>query len=157
MDQTPRHRTIDEDERMKRESIGIPVKPPETECQDAKCPWHGSLAVRGGVFHGRVTSSKSRDTAVVEWSHTHLVPKYERYERRRSRAVAHNPGCMKARDGDDVIIAECRPLSKTKHFVIVAVTRRKAERAGFKAAGTGAEAESKGEAGDKKPGKTSKK
>jgi small subunit ribosomal protein S17 len=153
----------EQDEMMKRENIGIPVKPPEAKCQDMRCPWHGSLPVRGGTFHGRVTSSKARDTVVVEWGYTHILPKYERYERRRSRVVAHNPDCMKARDGDEVIIAECRPLSKTKHFVIVAVTRRKSERPEFKVAEIEADAESsvkkekkeehKEETKERKPGK----
>jgi ribosomal protein S17 len=71
---------------------------------------------------------------VVEWGYTHLVPKYERYERRRSRVVAYNPPCLKARMGDDVIIAETRPLSKTKSFVVVAVPKRRVEQAEFKVA-----------------------
>jgi small subunit ribosomal protein S17 len=128
---------------MTKESIGVPVKPPERECQDKRCAWHGSLPVRGMTFQGTVSSSKAKDTTVVEWGHTHLVPKYERYERRRSRVVAHNPECMKAREGDKVVIAECRPLSKTKHFVVVAVTERKVESAEFKVAEIEAEAEAK--------------
>jgi small subunit ribosomal protein S17 len=117
-----------------KKSIGIPVKPPERECQDKNCAWHGTLPVRGRTFQGTVMSSKARDTAVVEWGYTHLVPKYERYERRKSRVVVHNPGCMKARDGDTVIIAECRSLSKTKNFVIVAVPKRKTEEPEFRVA-----------------------
>ena len=134
---------------MVKESIGVPVNPPERECQDKRCAWHGSLPVRGMTFQGTVSSSKAKDTVVVEWGHTHLVPKYERYERRRSRVVAHNPECMKAREGDEVIIAECRPLSKTKHFVVVAVTKRKVERAEFKVAEIEAKAEAKAKASKK--------
>ena len=119
------------------------MKPPERECQDKNCAWHGSLPVRGMTFQGTVRSSKAKDTVVVEWGHTHLVPKYERYERRRSRVIAHNPECMKAREGDEVMIAECRPLSKTKHFVVVAVTKRRVERAEFKVAEIEAEIEAK--------------
>jgi small subunit ribosomal protein S17 len=117
-----------------RKSIGIPVNPPVASCEDSRCPWHGELPVRGTTFQGVVRSSKARDTVVVEWGYTHLVPKYERYERRKSRVVAHNPDCMKAREGDTVIIAECRPLSKTKRFVVVSVPKRKVERPEFKVA-----------------------
>ena len=120
-------------ESMKK-SIGVPVNPPERECQDARCVWHGQLPVRGRTFQGTVTSAKAKETVVVEWGYTQLVSKYERYERRKSRVVAHNPECMKARDGDTVIIAECRPLSKTKKFVVVAVPERKVERPEFKVA-----------------------
>jgi len=36
-----------------------------------------------------------------------------------SRITAHNPPCIAARRGEKVKIAECRPLSKTKSFVVV--------------------------------------
>jgi small subunit ribosomal protein S17 len=134
---------------MTKKSIGIPVKPPEAECQDERCAWHGSLPVRGMVFQGTVRSAKAKDTVVVEWGYTHLVPKYERYERRRSRVVVHNPECMKAREGDEVIIAECRPLSKTKNFVVVAVTKRRAEKAEFRVAEIEARAEAEARAREK--------
>lgn len=122
-----------EDDEMKK-SIGVPVNPPERECTDHRCAWHGSLPVRGTTFQGTVRSSKARNTVVVEWGYTHLVQKYERYERRKSRVVAYNPECMKAREGDQVVIAECRPLSKTKSFVVVAVPKRKVDHAEFKVA-----------------------
>ncbi len=123
-----------EEKECMRKSIGIPVKPPERECDDRKCAWHGNLSVRGRTFQGVVRSSKARRTVIVEWGYTKLVPKYERYERRRSRVVAYNPPCQKARDGDEVVIAECRPLSKTKSFVVVAVPKRKVEQTEFKVA-----------------------
>jgi small subunit ribosomal protein S17 len=47
------------------------------------------------------------------------VPKFMRYERRRSRIPSHNPPCIDAKEGDRVIIAECRPISKTVSFVVV--------------------------------------
>jgi small subunit ribosomal protein S17 len=103
---------------MKRD-IGIGVKGPEKSCEDRNCPWHGSLGVRGRVFEGTVVSTKSGLTVVVEKGYAHFVPKHKSYERRKSRIAAHNPPCIAAKDGDRVTIAECRPLSKTKHFVVV--------------------------------------
>jgi small subunit ribosomal protein S17 len=103
-----------------RKKIGIDVKSPEGKCEDKHCPWHGRLAIRGRVFNGVVRSAKSHQTVVVEWGYHKFVPKYERYERRKSRVAAHNPECIKAKEGDGVVVAECKPLSKTKHFVIVA-------------------------------------
>jgi small subunit ribosomal protein S17 len=117
-----------------KKSIGIPVKPPEQGCDEKNCAWHGNLPVRGRTFRGIVKSSKARRTVIVEWGYTHMVPKYQRYERRRSRVVAYNPPCLKARMGDEVIIAECRPLSKTKSFVVVSVPKRRVEQAEFKVA-----------------------
>ena len=138
---------------MTKKSIGIPAKPPERACSDPRCAWHGKLAVRGKTFQGTVRSAKARDTVVVEWGYTHLITKYERYERRRSRVMAHNPECMKARDGDTVVIAECRPLSKTKNFVVVEVPKRKVERPEFKVAEVEAKAVAKARAEAKESGK----
>lgn len=102
-----------------KQDIGIGVSGPPERCEDVNCPWHGKLPVRGRVFGCVVRSTKAHLTAIVERSYHHRIPKYQRYERRRSRIVAHNPACIAAREGDHVIIAECRPLSKTKYFVIV--------------------------------------
>jgi small subunit ribosomal protein S17 len=55
----------------------------------------------------------------VEREYLHYVPKYMRYERRRSRIHAHNPPCINAKVGDRVKIAECRPISKTVSFVVI--------------------------------------
>ncbi|KAA0001920.1 MAG: 30S ribosomal protein S17 [Thermoplasmata archaeon] len=99
--------------------IGIKVKEPERECNDPNCPWHGHLKVRGVVLRGIVVSTAMQKTVVVERQRLHYLPKYERYEKRTSRYKAHLPPCIDVRKGDEVIIMECRPLSKTKHFVVV--------------------------------------
>jgi len=100
--------------------IGIQgVKAPAKECKDDKCCWHGKLPVRGRVFQGEVVSDKASKTVVVQWGYSGFVPKYERYERRHSSVVAYNPECISAKKGDVVKIAECRPLSKTKSFIVI--------------------------------------
>lgn len=91
----------------------------EKKCDDKKCPVHGSLKCRGKSFVGTVISTKMHNTAILEWSWKHFIPKYERYEKRRTRVKVHNPSCLGIKDGDVVKVMECRPLSKTKHFVIV--------------------------------------
>ena len=99
--------------------IGIKVKEPERKCNDPNCPWHGHLKVRGVVIKGVVVSTAMQRTVVVEKERLHYVPKYERYEKRTSRYKAHLPPCIEVQKGDEVVIMECRPLSKTKHFVVV--------------------------------------
>lgn len=100
-------------------NIGIDVSKPEESCEDDNCPFHGTLPVRGRTFEGDVESTKMEKTAVVSWEYAEKLPKYERYERRNTRVNVHNPACINAEEGDTVKIAECRPLSKTKKFVIV--------------------------------------
>jgi small subunit ribosomal protein S17 len=107
----------------KAKDIGLGLAEPKEECQDPKCAWHGKLPVRGRVFEGRVRSAKTKNTVIIEWGYNRFVKKYERFEKRKSRLVAYNPPCMKAKEGDYVIAAECRPLSKTKSFVVVNVER----------------------------------
>ena len=105
--------------KQKVRNIGIDAKAPQKACEDPQCPWHGSLPVRGKVLEGRVASARAQKSVVVKYDYSHLMPKYERYERRHSKVVAHKPDCIDLDVGDDVKIAECRPLSKTKHFVVV--------------------------------------
>lgn len=99
--------------------IDSTVKPPEEECQDKNCPYHGNLKVRGRVFEGHVVSNKMEKTVVIEKSYAEKAPKFERYERRSSHIQAHNPSCIEAEEGDEVKIGECRKLSKQKSFVVL--------------------------------------
>lgn len=89
------------------------------KCNDAHCPVHGSLSLRGRSFTGTVLSTKMQRTAIVQWGFKRLLPKFERYEKRKSKVKVHNPDCLKIKKGDIVEIKECRPLSKAKHFVII--------------------------------------
>jgi len=104
--------------------IGLRIQPPSKECDDPKCPWHGHVKIHGRYFEGVVVSDKGKKTVVVERQHYHYLKKYERYELRRSKIHAHNPPCIGAKVGDRVLIAETRPLSKTKSFTVVAITKR---------------------------------
>ncbi len=81
----------------------------------------------GRTFKGTVTSDKMTKTVTVEFERRHFVPKYERYERRSTTIKAHNPDEMDAREGDEVIIQETRPISKTKSFIVTEITERNDE------------------------------
>ncbi len=102
----------------KANDIGLDASAPKGICNDKKCPWHGNLKIRGRTFRGLVVSTKPLLTAIVKWDYYNYVPKYERYERRKTRVAVHNPSCISAQVGDTVAIGECRPLSKSKNFVI---------------------------------------
>ncbi|MFZ0011461.1 MAG: 30S ribosomal protein S17 [Halobacteriota archaeon] len=104
-----------------RTNIGFDVVAPTEECKDSNCPFHGTLSVRGQVIDGTVMSDKTARTVVVQREYLKYIPKYERYEKRKSKLHAHNPDCVAAKTGDRVSLAECRPLSKTKSFVVIKV------------------------------------
>jgi small subunit ribosomal protein S17 len=102
-------------------NIGFQVAPPKKQCKDTNCPFHGTLSVRGQLIDATVVSDKAVRTVVVQREYLKYIPKYERYEKRRSKLHAHNPECVAAKTGDRVSVVECRPLSKTKSFVVVQV------------------------------------
>lgn len=102
-------------------NIGIDVKAPEKECNDGKCPFHGSIKLHGRVFVGKVVKNVFQKTTTIEWPRRIYVPKYERYEKRRTRVKAHVPDCLNVKFGDEVKIMETRPLSKTKNFVLIEI------------------------------------
>jgi small subunit ribosomal protein S17 len=102
-------------------AIGLNVPEPEEACADQNCPFHGSLAVRGGTLEGEVASTDMTKTVIVEREYDVFVPKYDRYMKRRSRVPAHAPPCLGLEVGDTVRIAETRPLSKTKAHVVVEI------------------------------------
>jgi small subunit ribosomal protein S17 len=81
------------------------------------------IKTRGRTFQGKVVSSKAHRTVTVEWNRKIFVPKYERYQLKRSKVKAHNPDEMGAKEGDEVIIQECRPISKTKKFIVIEVLK----------------------------------
>jgi len=103
--------------------IGLDVQPPSKECDDPRCPFHGTLPVRGQILTGTVVSDRMDNTVVVERTLVKKIAKYERYEKRRTKVHAHNPPCMDVKIGDTVSVAECRPLSKTKSYVVVEVKK----------------------------------
>ena len=80
------------------------------------------LKTHGRTFKGTVTSDKMTKTVTVEFERRHFVPKYERYERRSTTLKAHNPEDMGAEEGDEVIVQETRPISKTKSFIVTDIT-----------------------------------
>jgi small subunit ribosomal protein S17 len=99
--------------------VGLDVRAPKARCDDRHCPFHGRLPLRGQVLEGTVVSTGMQRTAVVERTLLHFVPKFERYEKRRRRYLAHAPPCLGVPVGHRVRIAETRPLSKLVSFCIV--------------------------------------
>lgn len=95
------------------------AKAPKKSCDDRNCPFHGGLSVRRKFLDGKVVSTKMTKTVTVERDYLQYVRKYTRYEKRRSRIMAHSPPCLEVREGDRVKVAECRPISKEVAFVVV--------------------------------------
>ena len=72
---------------------------------------------------GRVTSNKMDKTITVAIERLVKHPVYGKYVRRTTKLHAHDEN-NECRIGDLVTIKQCRPLSKTKTWTLVAVVNR---------------------------------
>ncbi len=72
---------------------------------------------------GRVSSNKMNKTVVVE---VELVTRHRLYGRtlRRTRSFKAHDEINRCEIGDTVVIAESRPISKDKHWVVQQILRR---------------------------------
>lgn len=70
-------------------------------------------------LEGIVTSDKMKDTCVVIVNRYVKVPKYEKFILRSKKYKADDKGNTK-KIGDKATIEECRPISKDKHFKVIA-------------------------------------
>ncbi len=110
----------------KKTVLGVeaPAKP---EQYDRNCPFYGELAVKPETMVGTVVKKDTHGSATIEWARSVSVPKYERSEKRTSRMRVHNPNSVNAQIGQKVLVARTRPISKTKHHVILKVLDANAE------------------------------
>ena len=104
-------------------NIGIKVPEPSGKIDetDKKNPFNGTLSVRGKLFHGKVIKAKAKDTVVLQKESPTYYSKFKRYARSKNSIQAHVPSNIEVKEGDMVIAAECRPLSKSVSFVVVEV------------------------------------
>ena len=125
----------------KARDIGVDVAAPTADCTDPHCPFHGGFSVRGQIIDGQVVNTRMERSARVQREYLRYVPKYERYEKRTSSYNVHAPPCLDVQVGDLVKIMECRPISKTKSFVVI-----EAKRGQLKISGDDATVKAKAEA-----------
>ena len=71
------------------------------------------------TFSGVVVSDKMKDTAVVMIERYVKHKKYHKFQMKRTKIMAHNPGNTK-KSGDKATIEACRPISKRKAFKVTA-------------------------------------
>jgi small subunit ribosomal protein S17 len=73
-------------------------------------------------FVGVVTSDKMNKTRRVEIQRLVKHPRYNKYIKRRTVCYAHDEE-NKTKVGDTVSIAQCRPMSKLKRWVIQEIVK----------------------------------
>ncbi|PWN94362.1 hypothetical protein FA10DRAFT_264899 [Acaromyces ingoldii] len=112
--------------------VGLGFKTPRAAIDgqyiDKKCPWTGQVSVRGRILTGRVVSTKMTRTIIIRREYLHYVPKYNRYERRHSKLPVHVSPAFRVAVGDEVIVGQTRPLSKTIRYNLLRISRSQAEK-----------------------------
>ncbi len=77
-----------------------------------------SKTTKGKVLKGKVVSDKMSKTVVVSVDRYTKHPKYEKFIRSRKSYKAHDEA-GEYKVGDVVMIGECAPYSKDKHFEVL--------------------------------------
>ncbi|KAG6519619.1 hypothetical protein ZIOFF_019697 [Zingiber officinale] len=102
-------------------NIGLGFKTPREAIEgtyiDKKCPFTGTVSIRGRILAGTCHSAKMNRTIIVNG----FLTDFSRYEKRHSNIPAHISPCFRVKEGDHVIIGQCRPLSKTVRFNVLKV------------------------------------
>jgi small subunit ribosomal protein S11e len=105
-------------------NVGLGIKTPDSAIEanfvDKKCPFTGNVSIRGRILNGMVISTKMKHTVIVRRDYLHYILKYRRFEKRHKNIAAHCSPAFAVKDGDIVTIGQCRPLSKTVRFNVVA-------------------------------------
>ena len=80
------------------------------------------------ILEGEVVSDKTDKTVTVLVERRFRHPIYKKYIRRSSKFAAHDPN-NHFKIGDKIQILECRPISKTKRFVVLVDGKEPVEQA----------------------------
>ena len=104
-------------------NIGLPVKESKKkpDKNENNNPFNGSLPIRGKIFEGIVINAKAKGTVVIERESLIDFTKFKRFGRSKNKIHAHVPSNLDIQEGDYVVAAECRPISKSVSFVVVEV------------------------------------
>lgn len=73
-------------------------------------------------FTGIVVSTKNQKTAIVKVSQRWVHPVYKKIVS-KTQNFACDTGELEVKDGQTVVIQETRPVSKTKHFAVIQITK----------------------------------
>ena len=104
-------------------NIGLPVNVPNKKLieNEKNNPFNGSLSIRGKLFEGVIINAKAKGTVVIQKESPIYFKKFKRFGRSKNQIQAHVPSNLNVQEGDYVIAAECRPISKSVSFVVVEV------------------------------------
>ena len=106
-------------------SVGLGFKTPKAAVEgkyiDRKCPFTGDVSIRGRMMRATVRSTKMKRSIVIRRNYLHFINKYQRYMKRHKNFTVHCSPCFEPAVGDEVVVGQCRPLSKTVRYNVLQV------------------------------------
>lgn len=117
--------------------VGLGFKTPKAAINgkyiDRKCPFTSNVVIRGRILRGIVHSTKMKRTIIIRRNYLHFIKKYQRYQKRHKSLAVHCSPAFDPKTGDEVIVGQCRPLSKTiRYNVLEVVSKSAADKMGKK-------------------------
>merc|ERR1712159_538577 len=116
---------------MGYKSVGLGFNTPREAIQgnyvDKKCPFAGDVSIRGRILKGVVKTAKMKRTVIIRRDYLHYIKKYNRFEKRHKNVAAHCSPAFRIKEGDQVVVGQCRPLSKTVRFNVLKIEASKAD------------------------------
>lgn len=110
--------------------VGLGFKTPKAALNgkyvDKKCPFTGNVSIRGRILRGVVHSTKMKRTVIIHRKYLHFIKKYQRYQKRHKSFAVHCSPCFEPKVGDEVVVGQCRPLSKTVRYNVLEVVSKSA-------------------------------
>ena len=104
-------------------SVGLGFKTPKTAINgkyiDKKCPFTGNVSIRGRLMRGVVHSIAMKRSIVIRRDYLHYIEKYQRYMKRHKNFTVHCSPAFEPKVGDEVIVGQTRPLSKTIRYNVL--------------------------------------
>lgn len=83
------------------------------------------MKLNGPILQGVVVSNKMMNTVVVAVTRRITHPLYQKIITKTTKLHAHDADGQ-CKEGDTVLIQECRPISKTKSWMVVETLGAKA-------------------------------
>ena len=101
---------------------GIVMKLPAIPNLDSIQPSSVAKRIKRDVLVGKVVNISGNKTVKIETFRTYEHKVYGKTIKKRKCYLAHDENNL-AQIGDKVLIASCRPMSKTKHFRLLRIVR----------------------------------
>jgi small subunit ribosomal protein S11e len=117
-------------------SVGLGFRTPKEAINgtyiDKKCPFTGDVSIRGRILRGIVHSTKMKNTIIIRRNYLKFHEKYQRYMKRHKNFAVHCSPAFRPKVGDEVVVGQCRPLSKTVRYNVLQLKVHGSDSAGKK-------------------------